>query len=293
MLRSMTGFGSAGGMVEGVEYGVEIRSVNNRYLKCVIKLPESWSHAEAEIEKLLRERLQRGTVTLTVRMRVPDEQAACHVNTAALSAYLDQIRVLEVDANPMLRVDLGSLLLLPGVCEPPSLADLCERTQEGLMALIGQALEALVKMRRLEGGALKADLLGNCAAIESHLEVVQARAPEVVVGYHQRLGQRVAELTRAGQVDIDQDQLAREVAIFAERCDIAEEISRLGGHIEQFRQTVTAPEPTGRKLDFIAQEMLREANTIAAKASDAEIGRAVVDIKTSIDRIKEQVQNVE
>jgi uncharacterized protein (TIGR00255 family) len=293
MLRSMTGFGSAGGSVEGVEYGVEMRSVNNRYLKCMVKLPESWSHAEAEIEKLLRERLQRGTVTLTVRMRVPDEQAACHVNTAALSAYLDQIRVLEVDTNPMLRIDLGSLLLLPGVCEPPSLADLCERTKEGLMALIGQALEALVEMRRQEGGALKADLLGNCSAIESNLEAVRARAPAVVVDYQQRLGQRVTELTRAGQVDIDQDQLAREVAIFAERCDIAEEITRLTGHIEQFRQTVTAPEPTGRKLDFIAQEMLREANTIAAKAGDAEIGRAVVDIKTSIDRIKEQVQNVE
>jgi len=293
MLRSMTGYGAASGPVEGVEFAVEIRSVNNRYFKAIVKLPESWSPVETDVEKLLRDRLRRGTVAVTVRMRLPDEQAACRVNTKALAAYLEQLRPVQVEADPMLRVDLGSLLQLPGICEPPALEELCQRTREGLMGLIDKALDALVAMRVHEGEALQADLLANCDAIETNVAGVAEAAPRVVLDYQQRLARRVEELTRAGNVQIDQDQLAREVAIFAERCDIAEELTRLKGHVGQFRQTVSAERASGRKLEFIAQEMLREANTIASKAPDSEVARAVVDIKTAIDRIKEQVQNVE
>jgi uncharacterized protein (TIGR00255 family) len=293
MLRSMTGFGSAAGQIEGVEYAVEIRSVNNRYLKTSVKLPEPWSSAEADIDAMLRRRLQRGTVTLTVRMRLPADKAASRINTTALLDYLDQLRPVEADANPMLRVDLASLMLLPGVCEPPSIQELLDRTREGLVGLIEQAVDALVEMRSREGEALRADLLANCDAIESGLAAVGELAPAVVRDYQERLTQRVADLLQAGKVSIDQDQLAREVAVFAERSDVAEEVTRLTGHIEQFRQNAGAGDPVGRKLDFIAQEMLREANTIASKASSGEIARIVVDIKTAVDRIKEQVQNVE
>ncbi|MFB3891479.1 MAG: YicC/YloC family endoribonuclease [Phycisphaerae bacterium] len=293
MLRSMTGFGSAQGRVEGVEYAVEVRSVNNRYFKAVIKLPENWAKAESEVEKLLRAKVYRGTATLTVRMKIPDERAAYRVNTAALSNYLEQIRPVEIEANPMLRVDLGALLLLPGVCEPPELDELLARTTEGLMALIERAIDALVQMRQREGQLIKADLNAQCEQIEKSLLVAVARSPLVVKDYQQRLAARVAELTNAGQIDIDAEPLAREVAIFAERCDIAEEIARLTGHLKHFRAAMASPEPGGRKLDFLAQEMLREANTIGSKANDAETARAVVDMKTAIDRIKEQVQNVE
>jgi len=293
MIRSMTGFGSAAGQVDGVEYAVEVRSVNNRYLKTTIKLPEGLSAVEADIEQLVRGRAQRGTVMLSVRMRLPDDQAACHVNTRVLSDYLDQLRPLEVEANPLLRVDLATLLQLPGVCEPPSIEELLEGTREGLLAIVGEALDGLVEMRRKEGDALKADLLVNCDAVESNLAAVGEAAPQVVLDYQERLTQRVGDLTRAGNVEIDQDQLAREVAIFADRCDVAEEVSRLTGHVEQFRQTVATEGAVGRKLDFIAQEMLREANTIASKAGSGQIARTVVDIKTAIDRVKEQVQNVE
>ena len=293
MLHSMTGFGAAAGQVEGVEYAVEIRSVNNRYVKTSVKLPEAWSSAEADTDRLLRQRLQRGTVTLTVRMRLPDDRAAARINTTALADYLDQLRPLEAEANPMLRVDLAGLVELPGVCEPPSIQELLERTREGLMGLIGRAIDALVEMRKSEGEALQADLPANCEAVESALAAVGELAGEVVVEYQERPTQRVTELTQAAKVKIDEEHLAREVAIFAERCDIAEEITRLTGHIEQFRLTAAKPEPAGRKLDFIAQEMLREANTIASKSNNGEIARLVVDIKTAIDRIKEQVQNVE
>ncbi len=292
MLRSMTGFGSAAGQVEGVSYVVEIRSVNNRYLKLSCKLPDFLAAAESDIEALVRHRVQRGTLTVSVQMKLPEDRAAGRINTTVLKSYIDQLRTLDV-GNPMCRVDLATLVALPGVCEPPSFEGLVDSTREGLLALVAQAVEALAAMRRKEGDNTKADLLGNCDEIEKHLAAIAEVSPQVVVDYHERLATRVAELTRAGKVKIDEDLRAREVALFADRCDIAEEMTRLRAHVGQFRQTGDSPEPAGRKLDFIAQEMLREANTIASKANNAEIGRHVVDIKTAIDRIKEQVQNVE
>jgi len=293
MLNSMTGFGSAQGQADGVELAVEARSVNNRYLKVTVKLPDVFTAAEPEIEQWVRARVSRGTVQLSVQMKLSGEQAACDVNVDALVAYVDQLKRLDVEANPTLRIDLGAMLQLPGVCQSPSLNRIREQTQQTLMELIGRALDELVEMRKQEGQALRDDLLKNCQAIADSLAVVARRAGEAVTAYQQRLIERVRDLTGQSGIDVDADALAREVAIFAERCDVAEELSRLEAHLDQFRQTVEADEPVGRKLDFIAQEMLREANTIASKGNDAEIARHVVDIKTAIDRIKEQVQNVE
>ncbi|MGA2265536.1 MAG: YicC/YloC family endoribonuclease [Phycisphaerae bacterium] len=293
MLRSMTGFGSAHGQVDGVEYAVEVRSVNSRYFKAVIKAPEGLSWAETEIEKIIHAAVTRGSVVVTVNVKIPDEQAAYRVNTAALAQYIEQLRPLEIDANPTLRIDLGSLMLLPGVCQPPPMEEILEPTRQGLLKLVQKATDAMLEMRRHEGKALRDDLLGQCDVVTNNLETVAKHAPQVVTDYHERLVARVKELIHNGQVAVDSEHLAREVAIFAERCDIAEEIARLRGHVEQFRQAVSSPEPAGRKLDFIAQEMLREANTIAAKANDTRIARTVVEIKTAVDRIKEQVQNAE
>ncbi|MCE5279214.1 MAG: YicC/YloC family endoribonuclease [Planctomycetaceae bacterium] len=293
MMNSMTGFGAAQGQVCGAEFNVEARSVNNRYLKTLLRLPDAFSALESEVESLLRAKISRGTVQLFVGMKLAGDQAASAVNTAALSAYLDQIKTLEIEANPTLRIDLGAMLLLPGVCQPPELDRLREQSRDGLLKLITAALDQMMTMRRREGEALKADLLRNCSVVEASLAQVSARADVSVKAYQRRLLDRVAELTGQSGITVDAEALAREVAIFAERCDIAEEISRLTAHLDQFRQSMDTPEPVGRKLDFIAQELLREANTIASKAADAEIARAVVDIKTAIDRIKEQVQNIE
>ena len=293
MLRSMTGFGAASGQVQGAEYAVEIRSVNNRYLKIAMRIPESLQSLETKIEQTLRTRLQRGSITLVVRMKLPDDQAAWQVNATALLNYLDQLRPLEVEANPMLRLDLGSLLQLPGVCTPPPPEELVERTAEGLLALIEEATEALMKMRQQEGLIILEDLRANVRIIETKLAGISTRSDEVVQLYHKRLTERVEELVARAQIKIDEESLAREVAIFSERSDIAEEISRLTAHLGEFLRTCQTSEPIGRKLDFVAQEMLREANTIASKASDADIALAVVDIKTAIDRIKDQAANAE
>ncbi len=293
MLRSMTGFGTAGGEVDGVEFSVEARSVNNRYLKLSLRLPDSLQPLETKIDQIVRKQLQRGSVNLAVRMKVSQADAAYRVNTAALTQYLEQLKPLEVEANPLLRLDIASLLQLPGVCQPPAADELAQRVADGLLELIDQTMAALVAMRLTEGQAIVADLLHNVEIIEQNLTAIATKAKLVVQLYHDRLGERVAELTAKAKLHLDEETLAREVAIYAERSDIAEEISRLTTHLKEFRKICDADEPMGRKLDFMAQEMLREANTIASKGGDADIARAVVDIKTAIDRIKEQAANLE
>lgn len=293
MLMSMTGFGSSSGNIEGVAFNVEIRSVNNRYFKAIIKLPEMFNGLESQLESRLRRRITRGSIVLAVRAKLPDDKAASKVNIAAMEKYLQQLRELEIDANPTLRIDLGQLLLMPGVCEAPSLADIAVATQDFLLGLVDKAIDGLMEMRKREGDSLRGDLFGNCDLIARNLDMVAVNAPQVVREYYERLSQRVAELTQAARLNIDDVSIAREVAIYAERCDIAEEVTRLRGHLEHFRSAGDGPEPAGRKLDFIAQEMLREANTIASKSSDSQIAHAVVEMKTAIDRIKEQAANVE
>jgi uncharacterized protein (TIGR00255 family) len=289
----MTGFGAAHAVVRGIDYNVEIRSVNHRFFKAFCRLPEVWAGAETDIEQLLRKKVQRGSVSLRLRMKVPEDQAAYRVNNAALMSYIDQIKLIEVDAGPTMHVDLGVIMQLPGVCEPPDTDELCEATRDGLMKLVDSALDGLVEMREREGEALVEELLGLCGQITRAVGEVQAKAPLVVKAYQERLTARVAELLDGGRASLDADALAREVAVFAERCDTAEEISRLNGHVEQFSAAVAHGGPAGRKLEFIAQEMLREANTIASKANDMDIANHVVAMKTAIDRIKEQVANVE
>jgi len=292
MLQSMTGFGASQGHCDSVEYSVEIRAVNHRYFKASMKLPEVWSSEEVDIENLLRDRLQRGSIGLLVRMRISDEQAAYTVNTVAMAKYIDQLKGLRSAGEEDLTIDLAVLMALPGVCNPPQMDDLRERTCGELMGLIDQAVDNLLEMRVREGRSVQDDLMDQCDQIESSLNAIALRAPDVIAGYHQRLCERVEELTGAARIDLDKDYLAREAAVYADRCDINEEISRQRGHLQQFQETCNSDQPVGRKLDFIAQEMLREANTIASKANDSEIARAVVDMKTAVDRIKEQVQNV-
>jgi len=191
-------------------------------------------------------------------------------------------------------IDLAALALMPGVCEPLELdAEARERQLEILTALTETALTGLIEMRRQEGEALLRDLLQHVAAIRNELDAISARAPQVIEEYHQRLQTRVATLMWESDLQLESENLTREVAIFAERSDISEEIARLLSHLEQFEQVCHGGEHAGRTLEFLAQEMLREANTIGSKSNDAGVARSVVTIKGVIDRIKEQVQNVE
>tara|TARA_Y100000589_G_scaffold215347_1_gene203179 strand:+ start:1450 stop:2346 length:897 start_codon:yes stop_codon:yes gene_type:complete len=298
MIRSMTGFGQASQQVDGVHYAVEIRSVNNRYFKSTIRMPEELSALETALEAQLRKRVHRGSITLTVKFRLADDVSPYQINDSALQEYLKHLQQLrdQVGNAQTANIDLTALLGLPGVLtQTDDMEKIASKARTALTPLVDQAIDGLLKMRTTEGQALADDLLIHRQAITSRLSEVAQRAPQVVDEYHQRLSNRVNELLAKAQLEIAQPDLIREVAIYAERCDIAEEVSRLTGHMQQFEEILTNgnEDPSGRTLDFLTQEMLREANTIASKSNDVNIARHIVEVKGSIDRIKEQVQNVE
>jgi uncharacterized protein (TIGR00255 family) len=293
MIVSMTGFGDATTESDGTHYAVEIRSLNNRFFKPVIKLPETVSGLEPELESMLREALGRGSITYILKMRSDSAEAAYHINTQALKAYLEQLQAVK-GLDRLVQIDLAALVQLPGVCqEPRDETDEIARHGPVVRKLTGIAIQKLDAMRRREGEALFADLMKHVKLISSNLKEIQARAPFVIEDYHKRLSQRVHQLMAKAELKVNEVDLIKEVAVFAERADISEEIQRLTTHLEAFEQSGRTGEHSGRKLDFIAQEMLREANTIASKANDATIAKHIVEIKGAIDRLKEQVQNVE
>lgn len=292
MIVSMTGFGDATCQRNGTHYAVEVRSLNNRYFKATIKLPDQLVGMEPEIEVLLREKLGRGSITYILKLRSDSADAANPINTAALMNYVQQLKSMGLFKEGA--TDIGPLLALPGVCQERT-DDIAAIETHGaaIRELSTQAIEKCLVMRRREGKALFEDLDKHLTIIQNSVIEVEKRAPNVVNEYHKRLTARVKELMGKAELNVNSTDLMREVAVFAERSDIAEEIQRLRHHCKQFRETCLAGEHAGRKLDFIAQEMLREANTIASKANDASIAGHIVEVKGAIDRVKEQVQNVE
>ncbi len=293
MIVSMTGFGDATAQRDGTHYSIELRSLNNRYFKPVIKLPETVSGLEPELETLLREKLGRGSVTFILKMRSESAEAAYHINTEALQFYLEQLKIFK-GTDDRLHIDLGALLQLPGVCqEPRDEADEISRHGPMVRELAVKAIDKLQAMRRREGESLMNDLVSHLRVIETNLAQIKTRAPFVINDYHKKLSQRVNQLISRAELQLNEQDLLKEVAVFAERADISEEIQRLTTHLESFEHGCRSTEHAGRKLDFITQEMLREANTIASKGNDAQIARHIVEIKGTIDRLKEQVQNVE
>jgi uncharacterized protein (TIGR00255 family) len=292
MIRSMTGFGVASTEVDGARYVVEIRSLNSKYFKALLRLPEELQGLEGELEPLLARKLTRGSVVLTVRFSDVSADAAAQVNARALRQYLEQ---LHAAAGEDLDVDMGALLTLPGVIITDTGEAVIERARPVLLQLVEEGCDRVLAMRAREGVTLHDQLHHHRRQIAGRLAVIAHRAPEVVVHYRQRLRERIdALLAETGSALRDED-LIREVAVYAERSDITEEVSRLQGHLEQFAEIIDAndEDPSGRTLDFLSQEMLREANTIASKCLDVEISREIVEVKGEIDRIKEQVQNVE
>ena len=298
MIRSMTGFGDAATQADGVHYSVELRSLNNKYFKCTVRLPEVFQGMEAELEAKLRKRVSRGSFTLTIKYRAAEDQAVSRVNDDAILAYLDHLETIHAKIQDRaVQIDLTQLLALPGVLQPAEdEASLVARSRPVVGTLLDEATDRLLAMRATEGEALAEDLLQHLGLIVDRMKQIGDRAPAVIEEYHERLRARMDELLSRAELKADETLLIREVAVFAERADISEEVSRMAGHVAQFQEIVrngSEREPVGRTLDFLAQEMLREANTIGSKSNDAQISRAMIEAKSAIDRIKEQVQNVE
>ncbi len=294
MIQSMTGFGTAEHVDGGVSYALEVRVVNHRYLKISIKLPDSLQFADPLIEKVIRKRFARGSVSYSLRSQCVSEERLSPIDGAALQAYVDRLATVSLPDGVQATLDLAIAATLPGVIRPPAVDDESKRqVQDMLVHLTERALDAVTVMRNDEGQALRQDLLGIRSSLQEHLEKVRELGPTVIDEYHERLKTRVATLMSTGKFELQADSLAREVALFAERCDVAEEITRLKSHLDQFADLCERTEPVGRTMDFLAQELLREANTIASKSNDAAITRNVVEMKALIDRLKEQVQNIE
>lgn len=292
----MTGFGDATTEVQSVHYAVELRSINNKFYKAAIRLPEELEGMEAEIDSRLRRRLVRGSITLKVRLSDPTARAAYRINTEALQSYIEYLSRLPHEVGHPVQIDVAALIHLPGVLQPPSDFESRLDTAKPIVhQLIEEACTKLIEMREREGAMLHEDLHRHYTSIGERLEDIAKRTPLVVEEYHQRLRQRIESMLKEAPVHVNETDLVREVAIYAERSDIAEEITRLNAHLSQFRDLIDSDdrEPVGRTLDFLAQELLREANTIASKSNDSQISRDIVEVKGAIDRIKEQVQNVE
>jgi len=295
MLNSMTGFARVCREVNGISYAVEIRTVNNRYFKPNIKLPETAAFLEQEIERLLRDNIYRGSVNYFLRYKNVSGEPMYEIDSAALKSYIEKLNgISRPQSGVQCAINLADLLLLPGVIRPQEPEnEKADNLKKAVFEVTAVALEQMKKMRAQEGAALADDLNQQCSQIGGLLEDIKTRKKVVVQEYRDRLAARVKDLLQSVRLELDSDVLAREVALFADRSDIGEEIIRLGSHIEQLIASCKHGENTGRKLDFISQEMLREANTIASKASDAKICLDVVQIKSCIERIKEQVQNIE
>lgn len=293
MIVSMTGFGDATAEHEGTHYAVEVRSLNNRFFKSTIKLPDHVSGLEPELESMLREKLGRGSITFILKLRSDSAEAAYHINVPALRSYLDQLKGID-GLSQFVQIDLAGLLQLPGVTqEPRDETDEIAQHGDTIRKIAAKAIDKLDVMRRKEGQTLFQELMKHIGVIDENLSQIRDRAPMVVQDYQRRLLQRINQLLNGADLKVSEPDVLKEVAMFAERADIAEEIQRLSMHCKAFEQACQTGEHAGRKLDFIAQEMLREANTIGSKANDGTIARHIVEIKGAIDRLKEQVQNVE
>lgn len=294
MLLSMTGFGESRCHENGLAVSVEVRTINSRYFKLSIRASEGYGSLEPQVEQLVRGTIHRGTIQVILRverMRPADDY---RLNLDVLQRYRDQLEELKRQRNLNEDISLAALLPLPGVVneEPLFLHDV-DADWPIISRTLEAALEALARMRAEEGRAMSANLVANCRQVIECLQQVEGRSSLAVADYRARLHEKMQRIFAEYSLVLDQADLLREVSLFADRTDISEEIVRLRSHVEQFLATMKLPESSGRKLEFLTQEMVREANTIGSKASDSDIARQVIEIKTAIERIREMIQNVE
>src|SRR3954451_11793781 len=290
----MTGFGEARKQTGDMSIAVEVRTINSRHLKLTYRASDGYAALEPEVEAATREIIRRGTVQLNLRVDRSSATDDYRINTDVLDNYRRQLDQYAAGKNLNVSLDPQVLLTLPGVIiEKSRSAEDPHEDWPTIEPVIKEALAAMSKMRAEEGVALAADLAHNGRQILEHLDAITRRTPEVTQSYQTRLTTRVQQALSELNVTVEPADLLRELALFADRSDISEEIVRLRSHLQQYEAALLLPESSGRKLEFIAQEMGREINTIGSKANDAEISHLVVEIKTALERIREQIQNVE
>ncbi len=298
MCSSMTGYGRAEfSLAAGEGYGaaqgcvVEVKSLNHRYLDINVRMPERFYPLEWRIRERIKKRFSRGSFSVYITYASYAAEAL-RLNVPAAEAYLDAARVLKERFGVPGEVDVSVLLRLKEVfssAEAPGAS--VEDDWKALVAALDEALDALSAMRRREGEALREDMDARLKVLEGLSELIERRVPEAVVRYRERLAREIRALVEGG--DVDDARILTEAAVFAERTDVSEELVRFSSHIKQMRRYIGRDEAVGRRLDFLCQELLREVNTIGAKSQDVEITQTVVEIKGELEKIREQVQNIE
>ncbi len=293
MPKSMTGCGAGAATAGGSSCRAEVRTVNNRGFKLSVRTREGFFGLESRIEAAVRERIHRGTITVSLDVRGGPASATRRLDHDQLAAYLDDLERFAADRNLPLPQDINGLLGLTGViAETTPDAELVEQTWPLVAEALAAALDACDAMRCAEGAALAADLQRVVSEIRTLVADIRVRAPAAVERHRVRLMERVATLLAERGAELSESDITRELVLLADRSDIAEELVRLESHLDQFARLL-GDDSTGRQLDFLAQELAREANTVASKSADVEIAHAVVETKTLIERLREQVQNLE
>ena len=293
MLISMTGFGRAECQDGDYSYKAEVRSVNNRFIEINTRLPKAFLDLELPLKKLVKSHCARGSINVTITLANANGNPGdweIKPNLPLASQYVEALKEIQTSLGLEGKVNIDSIIGLREIIkvEPVTI----DPAKESLLLNIAEsALASLQKMREEEGKYLQNDLSERIDTIEKHAEQIKTRQPEIIQEYKARLKEKIKLLNDG--IEIDESRLAQETAILADRCDITEEITRFVSHLKQFRKLFESTEPMGRKLEFITQEINREVNTMGSKSSDSQVANLVIEIKSALEKIREQLQNIE
>lgn len=294
MIKSMTGFGRCEAEINGREITVEVKSVNHRYFEFSCRTPRGYGFLDDKLKSYVNSRVSRGKIDMFVTIGANDEAPSeVTVNHQLVSGYINAMKEISDTYGVENDVTVVSLSRFPDVFTVHKPAEDEEQITNDVLAVAKTALDSFVAMRETEGEKMKADILSRANTILSIVGEIEERSPQTVAEYEERLLERIKQTLEDYEVEIDEQRVLTEVAVFSDKVAVAEETVRLRSHFEQLNKFLEYDEPVGRKIDFIIQEMNREANTIGSKVQDAVLAHKVVDIKSEIEKIREQVQNIE
>jgi uncharacterized protein (TIGR00255 family) len=294
-MKSMTGFGRGAAAGANFKVSVDLKTVNNRFLDVHMRVGAEMASLETIVRRRIGEKLSRGRVDVTINLDRTNE-LTYEVNRPLIAGFVEAMRAVQREFDLAGEPDVNVLARLPGALQPVRDGGLTEEMSKGVEQAVDEALAELNQMRESEGASLAAEMSSRLDAIERQVPLVEAVAKDLVEAYRSRLQKRISELlARDGMeiMELDQGRLAQEVAYLADRSDISEEIARLRSHVAQFRETINSNGEAGKRLDFLTQELNREANTVLSKSTDLAIKEAALSIKAEIEKLREQVQNIE
>ena len=291
MIKSMTGYGKSSLSINSREYQVEIKTVNHKYIDTNIRIPRIIGYLEDDVRKLITSKLKRGKVDVLITFdNFNKDDNEIKINKEIAKMYIESFKNLAEEENLSTNIEVTEITKLPDVVLVRSNIDE-EQIKSELLQVVENAVNNLIEMRQSEGNRISGDILAKISQIEEKNEEIFSLSTGLIHEYVVKLEARIKELLKTEE--LDKSRLMQEVVIYADKCSVEEEVTRLRSHISQLRELINSKEPTGKKMDFVIQEMNRETNTIGSKANNLEITNRVVDIKTILEDIREQVQNIE